>query len=173
MTQQGWLWASVAVILALAVVLKVIAERLSAHPARGWPDRIVVDGTFGLYLGWVAVAVCANIAATLVEAGVPATGTGAELASVAVLIVVLVLGWWYSRRYPAAVRWPVAAAMTWGVGWIAYGRLGDEPGSATVGVSAAVVALGLALGATAITAARRDSGSPGTPPGARHQADPA
>src|SRR5690606_21446626 len=98
-TQQGWLWASVAVILVLALVLKAVVERLSTYPARGWGDRIVLDGTFGLYLGWVAVATCANIAATLVANGIPATGTGPEIVTVIVLLVVLGLGWWYSRRY--------------------------------------------------------------------------
>lgn len=158
-TQQGWLWASVAVIVVLALVLKAIAERLSTHPARGWGDRIVADGTFGLYLGWVAVATCANIAATLVASGLPATGTAAEIVTVVVLLVVLALGWWYSRRYPSPVRWPVAAAMVWGVAWIAYGRLIDEPASTTVGLSAAAIAVGLALGAAFMTALHRAGGS--------------
>ena len=161
-TQQGWLWASVAVIVVLALVLKAIAEQLSLHPARGWGDRIVGDGTFGLYLGWVAVATCANIAATLVASGLPATGTGPEIVTVVLLLVVLALGWFYSRRYPNAVRWPVAAAMTWGVAWIAYGRLGEEPSSTTVGLSAAAVAIALAIGAAFMTAVHRVGSSGGS-----------
>lgn len=156
-TQQGWLWASVAVILVLALVLKVIAEQLSTRTARGWGERIVVDGTFGLYLGWVAVATCANIAATLVASGVADTGTGPEIVTVVILLVVLALGWWYSHRYTNAVRWAVAAAMAWGVAWIAYGRLGDEPASTLVGVSAIAVALGLVVGAVLMTALNRSS----------------
>lgn len=151
-TQQGWIWPSVGVILALAVVLKVIVARLAAEPASGWVDRVLLDGTFGLYLGWVAVATCANIAAALVDTGVGATGRGAELTTVAVLLVVLGLGWWYSRSYPSALRWPVVAAMTWGVAWVCYGRLGDEPSSIVVGVGAAVVAVGLVTSAAFHTA---------------------
>lgn len=170
-TQQGWLWASVAVIVVLVVVLKAIAERLSTRPAHGWTDRIVVDSTFGLYLGWVAVATCANIAATLVANGLPATGTGPEIVTVVVLLVVLALGWFYSRRYPNAVRWPVAAAMTWGVAWIAYGRLGADPASMTVGLSASAVAVALALGAVFMTAVHRSGGS-GSSTGSSSDAEP-
>ena len=56
-TQQGWLWASVVVILALVAVLGVLVQRLAdLGPAPSLVQRVVVDGTFGLYLGWVAVA---------------------------------------------------------------------------------------------------------------------
>lgn len=164
-TQQGWLWVSVAVIIALALVLKVVAARLTRHRPHGWTDRILLDGTFGLYLGWVAVAVCANIAATLVEVGAPATGIGPELATVVVLLAVLALSWLYSNRYGTAVRWPIAAATAWGLGWVAYGRLTDDPSSTLVGVSAALVAAAvLAFAVTAtLTTSRSDPLPPGTP----------
>jgi len=140
-TQAGWLWVSVVVIVALALVLKVVVARLTRLPAHGWGDRIAVDGTFGLYLGWVAVATCANIAATLVDSGLPATGTGAQLTTVVVLLVVLGIGVLYSARYGA--RLAVAAAMAWGLGWIAYGRLADEPTSTSVAIAAVAVAAGI------------------------------
>lgn len=154
-TQQGWLWISVLVIVALAVVLMVIMARLGEHPPRGWGDRIAVDVTFGLYLGWVAVAVCANVAATLVDAGAPATGTGPEVLTVALLAGVLALALFYLRRFRAGrrIRWPVAVAMAWGVGWIAYGRLGDQPASTLVGLSAAAVCAGI-LAAAALLSLR-------------------
>lgn len=148
-TQLDWLWLSVAVIIALALVLKVVATRLSRTPSGGVADRILLDGTFGLYLGWVAVAVCANIAATLVEFGAPATGTGPEVVTAAVLLTVLSLGWWYSARFATAVRWPIAAAMAWGLIWVGYGRLAPDldPTSGLVGGFAIAVAAGVLLGA--------------------------
>lgn len=148
-TQWGWLWASVAVIVTLFAVLLVIAVRLTRVQPRGVADRIVLDGTFGLYLGWVAVAVCANLAATLVEFGAPATGTGPEVATVALLAGVLALGWWFSTRFAATVRWPIAAAMAWGIAWVAYGRLAPEadPTSTLVGIVAIVAAVGVLIGA--------------------------
>ena len=76
-TQQGWLWASVVVILALVAVLGVLVQRLAdLGPAPSLVQRVVVDGTFGLYLGWVAVATCANITATLVAEGVETSSPG-------------------------------------------------------------------------------------------------
>src|SRR6476619_7048579 len=65
-TQQGWIWASVVVIVALALTLGTLVERLTREPASTTWDRVLLDGTFGLYLGWVAVATCANITAALV-----------------------------------------------------------------------------------------------------------
>lgn len=50
-TQVGWLWLSVAVIVALVVVLGTLVRRLTELPASGWVERVIVDGTFGLYLG--------------------------------------------------------------------------------------------------------------------------
>jgi len=143
--QLGWLWASVGVIVALAVVLAVLLARLVRVPADGWADRVVLDGTFGLYLGWIAVATCANVVAALVDAGLPAEGVGAEIAASAVLVAVLVLAVAAARRYRN--RWSVAAAMAWGVGWIAVGRLTDAPESTVVGLVAVVVACAIVLNA--------------------------
>lgn len=143
-TQQGWLWVSVVVILALAVVLKVVIARLTALPAAGWGDLVAADTTFGLYLGWVAVAACANVAATLVGSGVPATGAVATWVTVALVAVVAGLGLFYAVRFRA--RLAVALAMAWGLGWVGYGRLGDEPESTTVGVAALAAAVVIVLG---------------------------
>ena len=52
-------------ILAQALVLGELAAAVDPA-ATGVPERVVVDGTFGLYLGWVAVATCANVTAALV-----------------------------------------------------------------------------------------------------------
>ncbi len=153
-TQQGWIWVSVGVILALALVLKVVVSRLTALPAQGGADRVLLDGTFGLYLGWVAVASCANIAAALVAGGVAATGTGAEVTTVLILVAVLGVAGFYAVRYGA--RLAVAAAMAWGVGWVAWGRLTDAPGSTLVGIVAAAVSVGI----VAVTLGRRSAAAP-------------
>ena len=69
-TQQGWIWVSVLVIAALAVVLGVLVRRLTERPSYGLAEAVIVDGTFGAYLGWVCVATCANVTAALVSSGV-------------------------------------------------------------------------------------------------------
>ena len=83
-TQAGWLWGSVLVIVVLALTLGLIMERLtSLRPEGGTIERIVVDGTFGLYLGCATVATVANIAATEPES----TVTAIAAAAAAVLVV--------------------------------------------------------------------------------------
>lgn len=155
-TQQGWLWVSVAVILALAVVLKIVVSRLREHPSSSRGETVLLDGTFGLYLGWVAVATCANIAATLVAEGVAATGRTAEVVSIVVLVAVLAVALVYTRWL--GPRLAVAAAMAWGLAWIAVGRLTYEPGSTLVGATAAVVAA-LVLGLAVVTRQRQHPAS--------------
>ena len=65
--QAGLLALSVSVIAALVVVLVLIVLRLGR--AESTVDRIVGDGTFGLYLGWVTIATVANVTALLQQAG--------------------------------------------------------------------------------------------------------
>ncbi|MGB7449840.1 MAG: tryptophan-rich sensory protein [Ornithinimicrobium sp.] len=142
-TQQGWIWGSVGVILALAVVLGLLLGRLGTVGTVGLPDRIVLDGTFGLYLGWVAVATCANVTAALVASGVEPAAWLSDLAAVLVLAVVAGLGVVFARQLGA--RYAVAAAMAWGLSWVAVGRVSDEPASWVTAVAALVTAL-LVLG---------------------------
>ena len=138
-TQVGWLWVSVAVIVALVVVLGVLVRRLTELPARGRLDRVILDGTFGLYLGWVSVATCANIAATLVASGVKPASPVADVIAAVVLLVAAGVGVHLARRLGG--RYAVAAAMAWGLGWVAVGRLGDAPRSAITAVAAIVAAV--------------------------------
>ena len=124
-TQQGWTWVSVAVTVTLLVVLGVLMKRLQRIPTRGRAEAVVVDATFGLYLGWVTVATCANVTAALVDSGVDPGPPVADLAAVAVLTLVSAVGVLLARALGG--RLSVAAAMTWGLGWIAIGRVADEP----------------------------------------------
>lgn len=139
-TQVGWLWVSVGVIAVLAVTLGLLVRRLTELPARGgWGERLVVDGSFGLYLGWVSVATAANITATLVASGVDPGGLVAELLAVVVLAVAATLGVLLAVRLGGRVG--VAAAMAWGLSWIAVGRLTGQPDSTLTGIAAALAAV--------------------------------
>ncbi|WP_353082878.1 hypothetical protein [Tessaracoccus lapidicaptus] len=164
-TQVGQLWLSVVVIVALALVLGTLVRRLTViapRSSRGWIDaeRVVVDGTFGLYLGWVSVATIANITATLVAAGVDPGRPASEFFAVAVLVVAAVLGVILARTLGG--RLAVAAAMAWGLSWIAVGRITDAPESLPTGIAAAVAAvvvvgaaLAVRFGPEALGASRR------------------
>lgn len=157
-TQQGWIWASVVIIVALALTLGVILARLTAIPPAPTGrtiERVIVDGTMGLYLGWVAVATCANITAALVATGVELAAPGADIVAVIVLAVAAGLGVLFARRLGG--RYAVAAAMAWGLVWIAVGRAMDEPASRLVTIGAVTAAVIVVLGAAAARhpAARR------------------
>ena len=157
-TQQGWIWASVVIIVALALTLGVILARLTAIPPAPTGrtiQRVIVDGTMGLYLGWVAVATCANITAALVATGVELAAPGADIVAVIVLAVAAGLGVLFARRLGG--RYAVAAAMAWGLVWIAVGRAMDEPASRLVTIGAVTAAVIVVLGAAAARhpAARR------------------
>ncbi len=138
-TQVGWLWVSVVVILALAVTLGELVRRLGRPETRSWVEAVVVDGTYGLYLGWVSVATAANITATLVDSGVDPQLGVAQWLAVAVLAVAAAIGVVLATRLGGRVA--VGLAMVWGLCWIGVGRLSGEPASTVAGVAAFVAAL--------------------------------
>ncbi len=165
-TQVGWLWASVAVIAALVATLGLLMRRLTAIPAGSaraagspgrWAELIVVDGTFGLYLGWASVATAANITATLVASGVDPGGIVAEVIAVLVIAVAAAIG--VMLAVVLGGRIGVAAAMAWGLTWIAVGRLTTQPGSTMTGV-AAVLAAVVVVAAAAVVWQRRGAAQP-------------
>lgn len=137
--QTAFLWLSIVVILALALVLGMLLADAAGVAGSG-PGHVVVGTTFGLYLGWTSVATCANVAAVLVDAGVDPGRRAGEVVAVGVLAAVCVLVRLLARRVGAA-RWAVVATVVWGLSWIAFGRLGDEPESTVVGVASVVAAV--------------------------------
>ena len=139
-TQQGWIWVSVIVMAGLVVTLGLLVQRLEDIRSYGTGESVVVDGTFGLYLGWVAVAACANVTAALRgqwrrprwvcrSSWLPSPSS--PLASG--------IGWLLAERLGG--RWAVACAMAWGLGWISWGRAAGEPRALLVGLAALVGAL--------------------------------
>lgn len=145
-TQWGWIWVSVVVIMLLAVTLGLLVRGLTRHAPRGWVERIVVDGTFGLYLGWVAVATCANVTAAAEGSGLSPGSTIAQ--GLAIGVLALAAGLVIVLAVTFGARWAIAAASAWGLAWIAVGWLTDSPRSMVVGI-AAIVAAVLVLGVTA------------------------
>ncbi|TQM95325.1 hypothetical protein FB476_0164 [Ornithinimicrobium humiphilum] len=151
----GWILGSVLVILAIAISLGVVLRRTAGLPDEGWVPRAAVSVTFGLYLGWVCVATCANVATWLVDLGVPAEGTAPAWTTVAVLVVVVALtALLLTRTDDLVLRLALVAAATWGVAWVAVGRFSGEPASDLVGW-AAVVAAVLVVGLGVVSALPR------------------
>ena len=137
-TQVGALWLSVVVILVLALTLGELVRRLGTSRDAPIAERVVLDGAFGLYLGWVAVATLANVTSALVASGVDPGLEIAEYWAVGVLALGAVLGVLLARVLGG--RLAVAGAMAWGLYWIAIGRLFVEPRSDLTGVAAAIAA---------------------------------
>lgn len=67
--RADWPWLSIVVIVALALDLGLLVQVLTRHPASSALEAVLVDGTFGAYLGWVSVVTVANITATPVGLG--------------------------------------------------------------------------------------------------------
>src|SRR5699024_6453233 len=117
--QAGWVWVSVGVIVVLLAVLAAAFRQLLAARPRTRIEAAVADGTIGLYLGWVSVATCANIAAALAGSGVTGGQYPAIWATV-VLVVVAVVG--VALAVVGRGRLAVAATLVWGLAWIAVAR---------------------------------------------------
>ena len=151
-TQVGWIWVSVAVIAALALTLGTLVARLSEKPAPGLPEWVLVDGVFGIYLGWVSVATIANVTAALVASGVNPPLEQGQYWAVGVLALGAALGVWLAVRLGGRIA--VAAAMAWAMCWIAVGRLTAAPASTVVGVVAVAAAAVILVAAVAVRGRR-------------------
>ena len=154
--QLGLLGLTVPVIALLVAVLARCFVILRALPPTSGIDRVVLGLTVGLYLGWASVATVANVTAVLEFSELDLTFLSQSVWIVTVLTVTaaialaLVLG---ARRRFLALG--VATAATWGLAWIAVGRLTDGPES-QVAVVAAIVAAGLVGVAGVVAALRTD-----------------
>jgi hypothetical protein len=146
--QLGVLWLSVAVIAALLVVLVRILLVCLAVPARSGTEALLVDGTFGLYLGWVTIATIANTAAALTAADVGPLGLGATGWSVVLLVAAGVLGVAYAVRTRG--RLGIALALGWGLAWVAVARWTGEPRDEVVATTAAVASAVTLVAAVAV-----------------------
>ncbi len=157
-TQADLVWLSVVVIVVLLAVLVELVRRLARHRAEGWVDRLAVDATFGLYLGWVAVATCANTAAAVGDSrwDVSSEDTIAVVGTIALLALLTTLEVGFFWRYGA--RWAVALASAWGLAWVAVGRTAESPESLPTAIAAGVCAAVLLLAAAVL---------PSGPPGRR------
>ncbi len=142
-TQVGWIWVSVIVILALAVVLGLLVLALQRHPASSTAERIITGGTFGLYLGWVTAATCANITSAAVDSGWDLGFLGNQVLAVVVIAVAIGLGVLFTLVLGPRIT--VTAALSWGLLWIGIGRLTVGPESVPVAISA-FVAVAVLLG---------------------------
>ena len=150
--QLGQVWLSVVVIVALLAVLVRIFVLMQRHRPESVADAVITDGTFGLYLGWVCVATIANISAWLVSLGIT---SGATTWAVIVLVVAALVGVTLARYSNGAIA-PMLS-IVWGLGWLAQGRLSGELTNTTVGWTAVLAAVIIAVATVGIRLRSRQS----------------
>lgn len=143
--QADLLGLSVVVIVALLIVLCIAFVLVRRTPddgasgIRAITDAVVIDGTIGLYLGWVTIATAANITAWLTAIGFTGGGVPADAWGVAVIAVAGLVGigtaiWGGGRLAPAV-------ALAWGLGWVAVARATGSPSSSAVAIAAVIAAV--------------------------------
>jgi hypothetical protein len=155
--QAGWLTFSVLVITALLATLVVVFVRLTRSRPSLWVEAVLLDGTMGLYLGWVAIATVANIAAALSAAGVTDLGLGANVWAVIVLAAAGAVG--VGLAVAGRGRLAVAASLSWGLVWIAVARSSGDPASTSAAVTA-VLAAAATMGSAALLRRHRTASTP-------------
>jgi hypothetical protein len=150
--QLGSVWLGAAVIVVLLLVLARIFVICFHTASGGWVDAVVTDGTMGLYLGWVSVATVANIAAGLVDAGFDGFALPAGFWSAVVLGVAALVG--VAIAFAGRGRIAPALSLSWGLSWIAVGRLVGEPENTVAGVAAIIAAAVVLVVTVAVRVAR-------------------
>lgn len=144
--QAGLVWLSVLVMAGIVASLGVLLRRTVGLAPEGLVTTAVVPVTFGLYLGWICVATCANIASFLVDLGVPVSTTGSTATTVVVLAVVVGLAAYLMPQFEnRAAATALAAAIVWGVSWVAVGRFVGKLQSNVVAWAAVATALLVAV----------------------------
>jgi hypothetical protein len=157
--QGGLLWLSCIVIVVLLIALVVTFVLLQRTRVRGQGvvESIFLDGTMGLYLGWVAIATAANITAGLQTAGFDGFGLAPEGWGIVIVIVAGLAGLLVALH--GRGRFAPTASLAWGLVWVAVSRTTGELLSPPVAVTAVVVATALVLATIAIRVARGGRGS--------------
>lgn len=155
--QADLIWLSLLVILAILAVLVITVRRLGERAASGPLEAVVVDGTLGLYLGWVTVATVANTFSVAVAAGVDARAAAADAWAVVALAVAGAAG--VTHASWTRGRLTVGAAMVWGLAWVVVARTTGDLRSTAAAVAAGVAALAVLI-VTVVARSRRDRRRP-------------
>jgi hypothetical protein len=148
MVQWGQLLISCFVIAGLLAVLAVIFVKLVDSRPSGLIETIVLDGTMGLYFGWVTIATVANVTALLVVIGFTGFQTPEHWWSIGMIIVAGLIGIGVAIR--GRGRLTPALALSWGLFWIAISRFTGTLHSTPTAIAALIVGIIVVLAACGI-----------------------
>ena len=109
-------------VIGLLLASLIWAFRICARSKpNGRLEGVIVDGTIGLYLGWVCVATAANVTAYLVALGFRGAGVSADVWAVAIIAVAGAVG--VALAIDGRGRISPALSLSWGLAWVAVSRL--------------------------------------------------
>jgi hypothetical protein len=132
----------VVIVLLLTVLARTFLLLVDGRPS-GSVETIVLDGTMGLYLGWVSIATAANLTAGLTVAGFHGFDQGPDAWAVVVLAVAALVGVLLAIR--GRGRLAPAVSLAWGLAWVAVsrttGELVSQPAMIAAIAAAAVVVI--------------------------------
>jgi hypothetical protein len=122
----------------IAIYLRLNVGK-SAVPLR---EKLVVHVPFSVYLGWITIASIANVSVTLVSAGWDGFGISQETWAILIIIVALLI-----TLLVIVTRKDVAYGLViiWALLGIAVKQSGNQNIVTTTEISAAVIAIALAL----------------------------
>ena len=104
---------SLIIMVVLLIALLVIYTRLQIGVKPVSPkERWFVDTPFGIYLGWISVATIANVSSVLIDLGWNGFGISAEIWTVIMIVIAVVLGVLMTWRrqeiaYPLVLVWAI------------------------------------------------------------------
>jgi hypothetical protein len=150
--QYTTLLLTVLTIALLLVALGFTFRRIVATRASTVWDVLFIDGAVGLHLGWVAVATVANTAAWLTDTGPDDWAVLADTWGVAVVVLVAFIG--IALALVSRGRLAPAAAMAWGLSWIAVARATGDPRSIPIVIAATIAAVVIIVSAVTLTVVR-------------------
>ena len=155
--QLDLLVLSLPVIVAILVVLVVVVGRLEERPPDGVVETVLVDGTLGLYLGWVTVATVANTFAVVVSGAADPAAAAASPAADVGAVVGLTLAGVAGIAYALWTRGRLAigAAIVWGLVWVAVARSSGDLVSVPADVAARVAAGAVVVATVGLRVRRR------------------
>lgn len=150
--QADLITLSLLVIVAILAVLVVTVRRLGERSASGPLEAVVVDGTLGLYLGWVTVATVANAFSVAVATGFDARSAVADAWAVVALLLAGAAG--VAHALWTRGRLPVGAAMAWGLAWVVVARTTGDLRSTPAAIAAGVAAIAVVIVTVAVRVRR-------------------
>ncbi|GAB3126620.1 tryptophan-rich sensory protein [Glaciibacter psychrotolerans] len=152
--QLGNVGLSVLVIVLLLVVLGITfalllrTQRNTTTQGARVAESIVLDGTMGLYLGWVTIATAANVTAWLTDLGFTGWGIQPDVWGVVIVAIAAAVG--VATAIAGRGRLTPALSLSWGLAWLAVARLTGEPESHAVGIAAVIAAAVVLVAAIAL-----------------------